>query len=44
MSVILLNSGLGVGLTLVRALVVMHGGTVTAESAGDGMGSEFVVQ
>jgi two-component system CheB/CheR fusion protein len=35
--------GLGVGLTLVRSLVGMHGGTVTAVSAGEGQGSEFVV-
>jgi two-component system CheB/CheR fusion protein len=38
------NGGLGVGLTLVRALVGMHGGTVTAHSDGDGAGSEFVVR
>jgi two-component system, chemotaxis family, CheB/CheR fusion protein len=38
------NGGLGVGLTLVRALVEMHGGTVTAHSHGDGTGSEFVVR
>jgi two-component system CheB/CheR fusion protein len=36
--------GLGVGLTLVRSLVEMHGGTVTAESPGEGQGSEFVVR
>jgi two-component system CheB/CheR fusion protein len=36
--------GLGVGLTLVRALVEMHGGTVTALSDGDGRGSEFAVR
>ncbi|HMI87031.1 MAG TPA: chemotaxis protein CheB [Polyangiaceae bacterium] len=36
--------GLGVGLTLVRALVKMHGGTVTAHSDGEGKGSEFVVR
>jgi two-component system CheB/CheR fusion protein len=35
--------GLGVGLSLVRALVEMHGGQVTAASAGEGQGSEFVV-
>jgi two-component system CheB/CheR fusion protein len=38
------GGGLGVGLTLVRALVEMHGGTVTALSDGDGAGSEFVVR
>jgi two-component system CheB/CheR fusion protein len=38
------GGGLGVGLTLVRALVEMHGGTVTARSDGDGKGSEFAVR
>jgi CheY-like chemotaxis protein len=37
------HGGLGVGLTLVRRLAEMHGGTVTASSAGPGRGSEFVV-
>ncbi len=37
-------SGLGIGLTLVRTLVEMHGGRVTASSAGKGLGSEFVVR
>jgi two-component system CheB/CheR fusion protein len=36
--------GLGVGLTLVRSLVQMHGGTVAAASPGVGMGSEFIVR
>jgi PAS domain S-box-containing protein len=36
--------GLGLGLTLVRSLVAMHGGTVTGHSDGEGQGSEFVVR
>jgi CheY-like chemotaxis protein len=36
--------GLGIGLTLVRRLVEMHGGSVTAFSDGPGTGSEFVVR
>jgi CheY-like chemotaxis protein len=37
------QGGLGVGLTIVRHLVAMHGGQVIAESAGLGKGSEFRV-
>jgi two-component system CheB/CheR fusion protein len=37
------QGGLGIGLTLVRKIIEMHGGTVTAISDGLGLGSEFVV-
>jgi PAS domain S-box-containing protein len=38
------QGGLGIGLTLVRKLVELHGGTVEARSAGPGKGSEFVIR
>jgi CheY-like chemotaxis protein len=38
------QGGLGIGLTLVRSLVQMQGGTVSAHSAGRDQGSEFVVR
>jgi signal transduction histidine kinase/ActR/RegA family two-component response regulator len=37
------KGGLGIGLTLVRQLVELHGGAVEAFSEGPGMGSEFIV-
>jgi signal transduction histidine kinase len=37
------QSGLGIGLTLVKSLVELHGGAVHARSSGPGKGSEFVV-
>ena len=37
------GAGLGIGLTLARALVELHGGRVEAASAGPGLGSSFTV-
>ena len=37
------QGGLGIGLSLVRTLTQMHGGTVSVRSDGEGLGSEFIV-
>jgi len=38
------EGGLGIGLTLAKRIVVLHGGSIEARSAGAGEGSEFVVR
>jgi PAS domain S-box-containing protein len=38
------RSGLGIGLALVRQIVAMHGGSVTAQSGGPGAGSTFTIR
>lgn len=38
------QAGLGVGLALAKRLIELHGGSITAESRGPGMGSTFTVQ
>ena len=38
------QGGLGIGLTLVRQIVALHGGSVVAESEGPGHGSTFIVR
>jgi signal transduction histidine kinase len=38
------QSGLGIGLTMVKRLIELHGGSVEARSEGPGKGSEFIVR
>ncbi len=38
------QGGLGIGLTVVRSLIEMHGGSVVARSDGPGQGSEFLIR
>lgn len=38
------EAGLGVGLHIAREIVIAHGGTIEARSAGEGRGSEFVIR
>lgn len=38
------QGGLGIGLSVVKRLVEMHGGSVEARSEGNGMGSEFLIR
>jgi signal transduction histidine kinase len=42
-SITRMHGGLGLGLTVARSLVEMHGGTVDVESAGEGKGSTFKI-
>ena len=37
------GNGLGIGLSVVREIVVLHGGSIEARSEGTGKGSEFII-
>jgi len=37
-------AGLGIGLNIVRQLLTLHGGTIAAQSAGEGKGAEFIIR
>ncbi|KAA1004382.1 response regulator [Paraburkholderia panacisoli] len=38
------NGGLGIGLSVVKAMAEMHGGSISADSDGEGCGSEFCLR
>ncbi len=38
------NGGTGLGLAITRAIILAHGGEITAQSAGEGQGTAFVIQ
>jgi CheY-like chemotaxis protein len=38
------HGGMGIGLTLCKSLIELHGGVIEARSEGDGQGSEFIIR